>query len=334
VATIVIVWRVRRHAPEYTTAYIGDNTVTLWSSNAPVRSAVATVHYGQPVKVIVESGDKVQVRTEEGTQGWIDERLLLDTATWQKAAELVAGAKSIPVQAVGHTRAISNVHSEPGRDTPRIFQFMRDVPVAVLERSVVPVPPPAGVTSVSEGNRRLEDWLLVLAVEPQKLSPEGSSNTPRATPTRFTSDGDTDAEGGAVADGPRAGAATGPIAGWLLARFVALDPPQPIPDYASSSGTRVVAWAVLNTVPDNEGEKPQYVVAAQRGGEGQPCDFSILRVYTWGRQRQRYETAYVESGVCGRLPIRTQRTSDGAEFRFPEAGRGTGANAMLIVFTS
>jgi hypothetical protein len=323
-ASIVIVWRARRRAPEYPTAYVANSRVTLWSSNAPVRSAVATVHYGQPVRVITKSGDKVQVRTAQGAQGWMDERLLLDTITWQQAAELIGQAKSIPVQATGHTRATSNVHSEPGRETPRIFQFMRDVRVEVLQRRVVPAAP-AGAGSNAESSRRLEDWLFVLAAEPQATPPADSSGAPRATATRFSTSGsgmDRNAEGGTPADTPVAGSVTGPVAGWILARFVVLDPPQPIPEYASSAGMRVVAWAVLNTVPDTSGERPQYLVAGQRGGEGQPCDFSIVRVYTWGIQRQRYETAYVESGICGGLPIRTQRTSDGAEFRFPEADQG------------
>ncbi len=29
----------------------------------------------------------------------------------------------------------------------------------------------------------------------------------------------------------------------------------------------------------------------------------MMRVYTWGKQGERYETAFVESDVCGKLPI-------------------------------
>jgi hypothetical protein len=75
---------------------------------------------------------------------------------------------------------------------------------------------------------------------------------------------------------------------------------------------------VLNKVPSDGGERPQYLVAGAHGGEGQPCDFMSLRVYTWGAARQRYETAYVENDLCGRFPIRTSAMPDGAEFRFTE----------------
>ncbi len=84
----------------------------------------------------------------------------------------------------------------------------------------------------------------------------------------------------------------------------------------SAAGRRVVGWEQLNTVSDASGAKPQYVVAAARAGEGQPCDFTSIRVYTWGTQRQQYETSYVENNLCGRLPVRVTQGLDGPEFRF------------------
>jgi hypothetical protein len=77
-----------------------------------------------------------------------------------------------------------------------------------------------------------------------------------------------------------------------------------------------VAWAQLDTVPDPTGEKPQYVVAATKGGEGQPCDFTSVRVYTWGARRKQYETSFVGNNLCGRLPVRVSQTPAGPEFRF------------------
>jgi hypothetical protein len=97
---------------------------------------------------------------------------------------------------------------------------------------------------------------------------------------------------------------------------VELDPPHPVGDYTSAAGRRVVAWVQLNTVPDPSGEKPQYVVAAAKGAEGQPCDFTSIRVYTWGVRRMQYETSYADNKLCGRLPLRVSQTPTGPEFRF------------------
>jgi hypothetical protein len=90
---------------------------------------------------------------------------------------------------------------------------------------------------------------------------------------------------------------------------------------ASSANIRPVAWFELNRVTDDEGEHPQYLVAGTKGPEGQPCDFTNMRVYTWYSKKQRYETAFIENDLCGALPIKVGRDVKGEpEFRFDEKG--------------
>jgi hypothetical protein len=299
--SITIVWWVRRKSPQYPVAYIADRSATLWSTTAQVRQPVATMGYGQRVAVIRKVGDEAEVRTDDGARGWLDARMLMDAAMWQQVADLLTRAKSMTVQAVGHTRALSNLHLQPGRDAPRVFQFGRDVPVAVLERKVLPVPQTGAEAAAEDAGGpdqdkpKQEDWLLVM-----RARPENSSGSSAAS---------------------AAGADT-PIAGWMLGRFVTLDPPQPIPDYTSSAAMRTVAWAVLNTVPGDGGAKPQYLVAGTRAGDALTCDFTMLRVFTWSTQRHRYETAYIEGNLCGMLPIAVAQTSGGPEFHFAEMGNG------------
>jgi hypothetical protein len=118
----------------------------------------------------------------------------------------------------------------------------------------------------------------------------------------------------------------------VLARFVELDLPGPVKDLASSADLHVVAWFELNRVADgNGGEAPQYLVAGSHGGEGGPCDFTMLRVYTWGKARKRYETAYVESDLCGRLPILISNGEKGPEFQFPDVDEG-GADRKYVMY--
>jgi hypothetical protein len=76
--------------------------------------------------------------------------------------------------------------------------------------------------------------------------------------------------------------------------------------------------------PSAPREKSQYLVAGIQGPEGQACDFTLIRVYTWGASRRRYETAYVESNLCGSMPIRVQPAGGAgvnAEFAFTNQGR-------------
>lgn len=309
IAAGVGVWWARRKPANYPDAYISDRSATLWSATAQVRRQVATLGYGERVSVMARAGELTEVRAADGTQGWIDNRLLMAPALWKQVGQLLADARSKPVQAKGHTKTLSNVHLEPGRDSARIFQFGHNVSVAVLERRVAAMPvsdkdeDKAGDEGAARGDEKsaksdMEDWLLVLYQTPGMSS--GTSSGAGAA-------------AGAV--GTDSGPAV-PIAGWVLSRFIELDPPPPIGDYTSAAGRRVVGWAQLNTITDASGVKPQYVVEAARSGEGQPCDFTSIRVYTWGAQRQQYETSYVENNLCGRLPMRVTQGADGPEFRF------------------
>jgi hypothetical protein len=57
----------------------------------------------------------------------------------------------------------------------------------------------------------------------------------------------------------------------------------------------------------------------------------MLRVYTWSTARKRYETAYVESNLCGRLPIRTSNEQKGPEFQFADVNEG-GADRKYAMY--
>lgn len=251
-------------------AYAGNRQVTLWSTTAQVREPVATVTFGDRLRIIGTFDDNVEVRTDGGRRGWVNKRDLLSSELWDQARELAKQAATMPVEARGHTGVLSNLHIQPGRREPLVDQLTKDVPVLLLERRVVEYH--AGgdngaeeeVSTAATQPGRNEDWWLVLAKTPEE----------------------------------------GTVAGWVLGRFIDLDVPQPLPDYADSAGVRIVSWFELNRVPDGNGAtRPQYLVLGARGAEGQPCDFNEIRVYTWSVKHQQYETAFVDSNVCGKLPL-------------------------------
>jgi hypothetical protein len=284
-------FRFRQAKPPLETAYAGNRQVTLMSTSAQVREPVTTVNYGDRLDVLERYQDQVEVRTSTGLSGWVNERDLLTADIWQKAADLEKRTASMPVQARGHTKVLTNLRVDAGRDATRLRQLNKGVPLELYERRPVEVPSAvtAAATDESAGEpvgAKKEDWWLVRA---------------------HTSEKDL-------------------ASGWILGRFFELDVPQPLPDYASSAAMRIVAWFELNKVTDSSGKlRPQYLLAGTHGPEGQPCDFNMLRVYTWGKQRVRYETAFVESGLCGKLPVRiTQPTVSGGDtiFAFTDIGAG------------
>lgn len=272
-------------------AYAGNRQVTLYSTTAQVREPVGTVKFGERLDVLDHFDDQVNVRAPNGASGWVNERDLLSAELWKKAHDLDSRAAMMPIEARGHTKVLSNLRVDAGRDAPRIRQLLKGVPVELLARQAADVPVVGRAAadeenSVEPAQTKKEDWWLVRAHPPNEDA----------------------------------------FAGWILGRFVELDVPDPLPDYASSAGMRIVAWFDLNTVKDSEGnQKTQYLLLGTKGPEGQPCDFTTVRVYTWGRQRNRYETAFVDGNFCGKLPVTltpNQGPSGDVSFSFADLGAG------------
>jgi hypothetical protein len=103
----------------------------------------------------------------------------------------------------------------------------------------------------------------------------------------------------------------GSRAGWILGRLVDLDVPSAIAAYARD--VNLVAWSVLDTVNDKEGEVPQYLVADRVGT--QEFDFTHIRVLTWWKRKQTYAVAYVEGGLQGYFPILVTHEGSTPHFR-------------------
>src|SRR5260370_16744562 len=91
--------------------------------------------------------DSVKVRTVSGAIGWVDARLLLEPALWQRSVKLLNAAKAMPVQARGRTKVQTNLRVEPGRTQIRLSQFGPAVPLEILApplpHCVQLTPPPA-----------------------------------------------------------------------------------------------------------------------------------------------------------------------------------------------
>jgi hypothetical protein len=214
-----------------------------------------------------------------------------------QARDLETKAAAMPVMARGHTKTLTNLHISPGRETQRLRQLSKAIQVELFERRPVEVPTAPRTVKLGEQEEggagppqaKKEDWWLIRTHAPDQTA----------------------------------------ISGWVLGRFVQLEVPSPLPDYASTAGMRIVAWFELSRVNDASGHaKPQFLVVGAHGPEGQPCDFSLLRVYTWGVQRQRYETAFVESNICGKLPVKVTKSETAgsdASFAFQDIGAGAPA---------
>ncbi len=281
-------------------AFVSEKVAPLLSGIAQVREQVGMLHYGERVDVIGKRNDYVKVRTNAGTVGWVESRQLMEPALWQRSIKLLDQTRGMPVQARGRTKVSTNLRVQPGRMEARLYQFGRNVPVEIVGRAVadwVQVTDEKDTSNEPQETKK-EDWFLVRGIATR---PPGEASARGAESTNTTQPGDQ----------------TVPIAGWVVARFVEMDLPDPVREGANSANIRPLAWFELNRVNDPSGDKPQYLVAAARGPEGQVCDFTALRVYTWYVKKSRYETAFIANDLCGQLPVRLGKGPKGEpEFRF------------------
>jgi SH3-like domain-containing protein len=299
IVVVVIAWIVRPKHEYLGEAYVSARTAPLLSSVAQVRQEVGSLRFGERVEMISRRNEYAKVRTSAGAIGWVDAHQLMDPTLWQRSAVLLKTAQSLPLQARGRTKVATNLRSEPGRTTARLYQFGRGVPVEIVGRATADwVQVSDEKESSAPQETKKEDWFLVRGLTTR---PPGETTARNAVPSTTTEPGDSSV----------------PIAGWVIGRFLELDIPDAVRDGASSANLRPMAWFELNRVADPSGEKSQFLLAAVRGPEGQACDFTNLRVFTWNGRRSRYETAYIENDLCGQLPVRIGKgPRREAEFRF------------------
>lgn len=313
----LLAWFFRPKHQVLSEMFVSERSVTLWSSVAQVREPVGTLHYGERVEVLARRNDNTKVRTSTSGVGWVDTRYLMEPPVWQRSVELLEQARAMPVQARGRTKVATNLRVAAGRKEPRLYQFGRGVAVEIVSRQVADwaqVPDEKEAAAEAPETKK-EEWYLVRGVATR---PPGET-TARSAESNTTT---------------QAGDQTVPIAGWVIARFIEYDLPEAVREGAESANIRPIAWFELNRVGDPSGEKAQYLVAGARGPEGQPCDFTTLRVYTWDQRKTRYETAFIENDLCGALPIRLGRgPKNEPEFRFREMDTAKSERGYRLIQT-
>ncbi|MGA8152794.1 MAG: SH3 domain-containing protein [Terriglobales bacterium] len=246
-------------------AYVSTPQATLRDRVATVFNKTGLVKNGDRVQILDRDRRFVQVRTDNGTEGWVEQRYLVSQQVYDGFQKLAQQEQSDPIQAAGTTRNDTNIHLEPGRETEHLYLLNTGNKVSILKRATAEktLPGAAPKPSVDAGGQPartpavLEDWWLIR-----------------------------DAQG---------------HIGWVLARMVDLDVPLEIAQYAE--GQRIVAYFVLDQVNDGDKKVPQYLVMLTEPKDGMEFDYNQVRVFTWNVRKHRYETAYRERNLDGLLPV-------------------------------
>ncbi len=266
-------------------AYVAVPQANLRDRVAAVYNKAGVVHNGEPVEVLEKSRRFLKVKSVRGEIGWIEERYLVNSDVYDGFRTLASESTRDPVQARGTTRASLNMHVTPGRDTEHLYQMSEGAKVEVLRRETADKPQ-AKINPL----RRIER-------PPTKASEKSEEPPPVAKEDWLL-----------VRD--QAG-----HTGWVLARMVDLDLPLEIAQY--SEGQRIVAYFVLNQVPDEGKQVPEYLVLLTENKDGLPWDFDQARIFTWNVKRHRYETAYRERKLSGVFPAAVGKADFGKEGVLP-----------------
>jgi SH3-like domain-containing protein len=257
-------------------AYVSGVQAVLRDHVAAVYEKTGVVKNGERVEVLDHDRHFVKVRTATGSTGWVEQRFLVGQNIFDQIQKLTADNRNDPVQAQGTTRNDTNLHVEPGRDAEHLYQISAGEKLALLKRGTAEKP--GAVAPPSRSATRAD-------------TPRSNNNNEQdkkpATPVPVVEDW------WLVRDSQSR-------IGWVLSRMVDLDVPLDVAQYAE--GQRIVAFFVLDQVPDGDKKVPQYLTILTEPKDGLPFDFNQIRVFTWNTRRHRYETAYRER-MEGVLPV-------------------------------
>jgi hypothetical protein len=281
------------------TVYVAARQMYLHDRVAAVSNRVAQVDNGQKLEVIDHARRFLKVKTEKNEIGWIEERAVIDSKTYDAFADLSKAHKDDPVVATAVLRDDLYLHLQPGRDTQRFFLVAGNAKVQLLMRtSVVKTPTPGSVPVAPAKPAATANP----AAGANKTTPEApASNSAPAKPAAAEAPAPPPSlEDWWLVRDPQG------RAGWLLASRLDVDVPDEIGLFAE--GQRIVGAYVLTKVFDSESQipdhmVPEYVTVMSPLKSGLPYDFDQVRVFTWSLKKHRYETAFRLRPIQGYLPL-------------------------------
>jgi hypothetical protein len=294
-------------------AYIGPATVRLRKEITPKSDTAATAHFGEKVGIVATKRRFVRVRTRDGTEGWIDDNMLLAQSDMDQIKTQSDAARHYPSQGVAtFIYEITNVRAQPNRFSPSYIQIREGEKFDVLEHRVVAVPPSAirkplvsspkpAKKSKKESKSRVPpppapappplpaDW-IDLSKAGEDAASLKSDDPPPATPEE---------------DWSLIRTASGQ-SGWVLSRRVYMAIPDEVAQYAE--GHRITSYFSLGKTQDGDRVKDIWLWTTIRSSS-ESYDFDGFRVFTWSLRHHRYETALIQRRIQGYFPTLVDKAS-------------------------
>jgi hypothetical protein len=298
------------------TVYVFARQMYLRDRVAPVSNRVGQVVNGQQLEVLEHGRRFLKVKTAKNEIGWLEERAVIDSKTYDAFDQLGVQHKDDPVIATGAVRDDVYLHLTPGRETDRFYLLAANAKIQMLVRATVAKTAPGSAQAPKPPAPKPATEATPAAKTPATASKPA---TKLAVPAKANGSAT------AVAEPDAAPAPEPPPMedwwlvrdgqghmGWLLSGRLDVDVPDEIGTYAE--GQRYVGIYMLNKVFDEEATTPdhmvpQYLTVLSPPKSGLPFDFDQVRVFTWSTKRHRYETAFRLHPIKGYLPVRLMPAS-------------------------
>lgn len=143
-------------------AFVARKTIELRSNLDPTSKTITTLPLETPITILSRRRSFLKVRAEQGVEGWVHKSQVITPKLRALMKQLREQTESYTTQGQVHAFQALNVHLEPHRWSPTLYQLSADEGVGVLQHKLqerlpyepqpsTPQPSPTGV----------DDWYLV-----------------------------------------------------------------------------------------------------------------------------------------------------------------------------
>ena len=297
------------------TVYVSARQMYLHDRVAAVSARTAQVVNGQRLQVLEHGKRFLKVKTEKNEIGWIEQRAVIDSATYDSFAHLAKTHKDDPPAATAILRDDLYMHILPGRKTDNFYLLAGNTKVQLLARATVPRVAPHGSAPPTYKADSAKSVPAKPAV-PNPAKPAKAAEPPLVVQP--------DAPPPIMEDWWLTRDSQGHT-GWLLGNRLDVDVPEEIAQYGE--GQRFIGAWVLTRITDPAADTPnhqvsEYLTVTAPLSSGLPFDFDQVRVFTWSARHHRYETAFKLHPIQGFLPVRigSQAPNQSAKGRAAQLG--------------
>ncbi|MDR3677815.1 MAG: SH3 domain-containing protein [Acidobacteriota bacterium] len=142
------------HRPAHTlnleVAYVLPPKLQMVDTPAEVRIVVGSLKSGERVEILHRTRNWAEVRTPENLTGWVENKDLLDSQTYESGQKMLRDLLANPAQAEGHTSGVVNLRLEPARDAIQLSQLPENMKVQIYGRRMLDRPAPDGQPSAAK----------------------------------------------------------------------------------------------------------------------------------------------------------------------------------------